>query len=247
MKYTLLEMTQNILASMDGDEVDSINDTAESRQVSQLIRTAYFNIVSRANLPEHKTLFQLTSSGNTSYPVKMTAPSNVTRIDWIKYNTSTDSVDDFNYVTILPIQQFVDMMDSLNESETNVDTMTINNNVYYFRNDKKPEFCMVLDDNIIIFDSYDSSVETTLQTSKTMCYGQTMPTFSLTDNAIPNLDDAQFALLLNEAKALCFVELKQTPNQKAEQEARRQWRTVQRTKTLEKTKPFDEFAYYGRK
>ncbi len=52
-------------------------------------------------------------------------------------------------------------------------------------------------------------MDTTLQTSKTLCYGQIIPTFTLEDSFIPDLDDTQFPLLLNEAKAIAFVELKQ--------------------------------------
>jgi hypothetical protein len=44
-KMTLLEMTQDILSDMDSDEVNSINDSVESLQVAQIIKTTYFNIV----------------------------------------------------------------------------------------------------------------------------------------------------------------------------------------------------------
>jgi hypothetical protein len=62
------------------------------------------------------------------------------------------------------------------------------------------------------------------------------------------MDDSQYPLLFNEAKALAFYELKQTVHEKAERESLRQWRTLQRTKAKANVPTaFDAFAYYGRK
>jgi hypothetical protein len=231
MKYTLLELTQNILSRLDSDEIDSIGDTTEAMQIARIIRNTYFNILTRANLPEHKKLIQLTASGDSLKPVLMTRPDNVTRIEWIKYNKRlvTDTVDRFDYVTILPLQQFLEITDALNTSQTNVASMTLNNFTFLYTNNLAPSFCTILDDYYVVFDSYDSAVESTLQTSKTKCHAHTMPTFNLIDTTIPDLDDQQFPLLLNEATSVAFVDLKQMPNEKAEQESRRQWRTLQRT------------------
>src|SRR5882672_472594 len=116
MKYSLLELTQNILSRLDSDEVNSISDTTESQQVAKIVRNTYFNIMSRANLPENKTLFQLTASGDNALPVYMIRPDTVSRIEWIKYNkmTVTDTSDVYEYVTIVPLQQFLEMTDMLN-------------------------------------------------------------------------------------------------------------------------------------
>lgn len=250
MKYTLLELTQNILSRLDSDEIDSINDTTEALQVARVIRNTYFNILSRAQMPEHRKLIQLTASGDSLLPVLMSRPSNVSKLHWIKYNVrrAADTTDFFDYVTILPLQQFLEQTDALNQAETNMDTMVLNSQTFNFRNDIRPTFCTIVDDLYIVFDAYDSAVETTLQTSKTKCLADTIPTFTLTDLTIPDLDDAQFPLLLNEATAVAFVDLKQQPNPKAEQESRRQWITLQRTKALTKVpSAFDELPNYGRK
>lgn len=250
MKLSLLELTQSILSSMDSDEVNSFSDTAESRQVAQVIRTAYFNIMARSNLPEHKNMFQLVSSGDVSTPVLMVRPDNVSKIEWIKYNKFM--VDDlsepaFSYVTIIPIQQFLDMMHQLNTDEVDVDTMTFNTFSFTFRTDIAPTYCTIIDDRYIVFDSFDNEVDTTLQSSKTLCYGQIIPSFTFEDDFIPELDEQQFPLLLNEAKSLAFFELKQMPHQKAEQESRRQWITLQRTKSLGPPTNFEMLPDFGRR
>jgi len=243
-------MTQNILSRLDSDEVDHIADTVEATQVARVIRNTYFNILTRANLPEHRKLIQLTASGDNTKPVLMTRPDNVQRIDWIKYNvrTATDTTDRYDYVTILPLAQFLEMTDGWNTSETNVDTMVFNSITFAFTNNMKPTYCTIVEDDTIIFDSYDSGVESTLQTSKTKCFALTVPTFDLIDTTIPDLDDIQFPLLLNEATAVAFVDLKQQANPKAEQESRRQWISLQRTKALAKVPtPFDALPHFGRR
>ena len=250
MKLSVLELTQLILSSMDSDEVNSISDTAEARQVAQVIRTAYFNILSRSNLPEHKGIFSLQSSLSASQPVLMSRPANVSRIEWIKYNKFTaddDEEDRFDYVTILPLQQFFDLIHQLNEDELEVGIMSFQNQTFYFKNDTAPSYCAMLGDNYVIFDSYDNQVDVTLASNKTLCFGQTIPVFTVEDSFIPELDEQQFPLLLNEAKALAFFELKQMPHQKAEQESRRQWVTLQRTKELPKPNYLNTLPNFGRK
>ena len=99
-----------------------------------------------------------------------------------------------------------------------------------------------------IFDGFDSTQDSTLQSSKTMCHGWVLPTFEMADDFIPQLDDKQFPLLLSEAKSLAFFELKQQPHQKAEQEIKRQISSLQKYKS-ESSKPtdFDQLPNYGRR
>jgi hypothetical protein len=249
MKYSLLEMTQTILSSLDSDEVNSISDTTEAQQVARVVRTAYFNIIARADLPEHRQIFSLDSSGDSTQPVLMIKPEVLRRVDWIKYNRATIEApqDHFSYVTILPLQQFLDMVHQFNENDIDIESFTLNSHTFYFRNAVTPTYCTIVDDFYVVFDSYDNTVDTTLQSDKTMCYGIVVPAFTLADDFMPDLDDQQFALLLNEAKSLAFMELKQVPHEKAEQESKRQWRTLQRTKSLDKPLAFDQFPNFGRR
>lgn len=249
MKMTLLDMTQNILSAMGSDEVNHYSDTAESRQVAEVIRTAYFNIIARSQLPEHKTLFSLTPSNDSASPVLMYKPENVAKIEWIKYDTRDDgdvTKPEYNYVTILPIAQYLDMVHQFSADDTSVDVMSLNNYAFFYKNDKAPTFCTIISDNFIVFDSFISTIENTLQDTKSLCYGITVPTFTLSDTFIPNLDDLQFPLLLNEAKSLAFLELKQTVHESAERESRRQWRTMQHSKRLNKTSALDDGPNFGR-
>lgn len=282
-KLTLLQMTQDILSNLSSDEVNSISDTVESMQVATIIKQKYYDIVARGDLPEHNQLFQLNPSLTNLEPVLMFVPDGVGRIEYIKYfNTSVlasstlfdndfaeagfslTATDDsgstsgpaYEYVTMLPTRQFIEMVNNFDVSQNNVHNFTLSdtsnkfpgNFSFNFRNDKQPQFCCILSNFYVIFDSYDATQDSTLQGSKTMCYGQVVPTFQMVDSFIPDLDSQQFPLLLNEAKALAFYELKQQPHAMANMEIKRQWSTVQKNKSIN-NKPgyFEQLPDFGRK
>lgn len=238
MKYTLLELTKAVLSSMDSDEVESVNDTVESQQVVEVIKTVYDDIISRGDLTGSKTLFNLSSSEIPAQPIVMTKPDTIERIEWIKYDTR--DVDDtepvWSTLTYLPPVDFVDHMHQGNQSGTDVGSFTYLSGAFSmtftYKNDTAPHYYTSFDDHTIFFDSYDSAVDSILQSSKTLCYGLKVTDFDKNDDDfIPNLQPQQFALLLAEAKSLAWAELKQTGHEKAEQSARRNWRHLQKTRT----------------
>lgn len=236
MKYTLLELTQSILSSMDSDEITSINDTVESQQVVEVIKTVYDDIISRGDLTTNKTLFNLTASESVLQPIIMTKPENIERIEWLKYDTRLvgDTEASWTDITYLPPVDFVDYMHNGNQSGTDVGSFTYLSGAFSmtftYRNDTAPHYYTSFDDNVIFFDSYDIAIDTQLQATKTLGYGLKVTDFTKSDEFVPNLQPQQFALLLNEAKSLAWVELKQTGHEKAEQSSRRNWRHLQKTR-----------------
>lgn len=354
---TLLQIVQNVLSSLNSDTVNSINDTTEAQQVATIVQTVFFNMCSRADLPEQYSLFELQASGSPLLPVYMTRPANVGKVSWLKYfdtnpndsqtvsqfgsgsnqhgtnvdlvpnnwsATSTTSntiglgnktftliggptaissgtfvivasgvnsmvgsvvsytaptllinvfstvgsgtysswsvnpdqaagqVPGWKYVTILPIQQFVDMVNTFNPMDTNVQSYNFaeggNNFLLYFKNDHQPTYCTCVESNFFLFDSYDNTQDTTLQQSKTMGWGQIIPPFTLSDSFIPDLSDYQFPLLLNEVLAKAWFELKQSAHPQVEREIKRQWSRVQKDKSVtNKPSYFNQLANFGRR
>lgn len=251
MKYTLLEMVQMILSSLDGDEVNSINDTVESSQIAAILKNSYYDIISSLDLPEHKTLFELTATGSST-PIVMTKPTDVTDIEWVKYDnyTTDDPHHQFLDVQFLDLQTFLARSYALNPSDTDVDTCNLttfgsDSLVLNYRNNTHPKYYTTYDDNAVLFDSYDAGEDAFLQKTKSQCYGLTIPTWTVSDGFTPDLDARQFTLLLNEAKSQAFIELKQSANPKAERRARRGWIQAQRTKkNIDKS---ISYIGYGRK
>lgn len=222
---------------MDSDEINSINDTVESQQVVEIIKTVYDDIISRGDLTTNKTVFNLVASTDPIKPILMTKPEGIERIEWVKYDTKTlgATVPHWTDLTYLPPVDFIDYMHSGNLEGDNIEsfTHTLGASVltFTFRNDIAPHYYTSFDDNEVFFDSYDAEVDSTLQSSKSLCYGLKVTEFTRDDTFIPTLQPQQFALLLNEAKSLAWTELKQTGHVKAEQSSRRNWRHLQKTRT----------------
>jgi len=354
MKYTLLELVQLIASSMDSDEVNSITDSVEAQQIANVIQTTYFDIIGRANLPEHYDLVNLEGSGSAITPTLMFVPPTINEIRWIKYNELFQSVDvashgvnldivpstvggiatfslvsgtgyangtytgvpligghgsaatvnitvsggipgsvtlnntGLNYqvgdvltvtgigagtgflltvrtlvptsafirpkwIEYLDLETFLDFMHAMSPDDPSVFTyqLTANNSVFTvtYRNDMAPTYYTTMDDNSVLFDTFDSSLETAMQASNSLCYGRLSIPFLQTDTFIPNLEDDQFPLLLNEAKALAFAELKQTQHATAERNSKRGWTHVQTKKNavFPPMQSFQQLPYYGRK
>lgn len=228
MKYTLLELIQRVLSSIKGEEVNSYSDTAESLAVRDIIKECYYTILSNQDFPELKTLFELNASGDGSKPTLMTLPDDVIGLEWLKYNKIEDdeTAPSYEYVDYLPLEKFMAMIDQLDTDEDNIGSYTIttgaNDSIeIYYQDDAAPSWYTSIDDNVIIFDSYDSAVDTTLQKTKTKGYGLKAETWEDSDTFVPLLDAQQFIVLLKEAKAMAWLELKQTQNVSMESQARK--------------------------
>lgn len=256
MKYTLLEMTQLILSSLDSDEINSITDTVESQQVSLLLKSVFYDCATDLGLPEHETLFQLNASGDANKPVLMTVPTNVTHIDWISYNnvdsTDTDTTDHYERCQYIPFDQFQEEQQSLRNQTSATDSMTYTNNgqsfIHWYYTDRMPTKYTSTDNYTLLFDAYKDDVDTTLQQSKSQCHGVVYPTWSMTDSFTPDLGPTQFSYLINRAKVRAFAELKQVPNQEAISEARRQKVIIQKRKrTVPDRAAIMNVARFGRR
>jgi hypothetical protein len=172
--------------------------------------------------------------------------------DDTSFNTPPPGYQD---VQVLPVTEFINIVTAYNPSETNVEsfTFTDSSNVFpgnftlYYQNDRQPMYCTVISDYYVVFNSFDNTVDSTLQASKCMAYGEIIPKWVMEDNFVPLIDEAQVPLLLNEAKSLAFYELKQTLHQKAEQESKRQWSSVQQDKARsDKPSYFNQLPNFGR-
>ena len=85
-KKSLLGIVQEILGVMDGDEVNSIDDTIEAGQVADIVISTYNAMLSNRNWPHAKRLVSLTASGDTSLPTHMSITSEVKELIGVKYN-----------------------------------------------------------------------------------------------------------------------------------------------------------------
>lgn len=237
MKKTLLQLTQDILDALDGEEINSIGDTVESRQIVTFIRNSYETIIDSLDLPITYTLTQLDGATSSALPIIMTRPDTIDKINWIKYDCQASQdlgQPNFRYITYLPIDEFFDRMYNITINATNIRlaNLTILGKIFkiYYRTDIAPTYYTEFDGKTIVFDSFDAGIDSTLHAAKTLCYGQQSTVFTEVDSFIPLLDANQFVLLENEAKSQAFAEQKQTQDPVAERRARKAWIRSQRSK-----------------
>lgn len=243
MKMSLLEMVQDILSAMESDEVNSIADTVESLQVAQEIKTTYHDLMSTFDFPSHEGLISLEPSNDSDNPTTFRLPDNVKQIKWITYNNGSIEAPNYVEVHYQEPEEFFRYGSLYNAGQSSIQLV----GRFYVFTDRHPTHWTTFDNQTLLFNGFNASVDTTLQESKVVCWGQTFRTFELEDSFVPDLDIALFPLLLSEAKKSCFVNFKGVGNANEERRARRQavriqsdlWRANQR-------RPYNKRPNYSR-
>ncbi len=203
---TLLEMVQNILSAMDSDPANSIDDTVEAEQVALIVKETYFDLITQRDWPFLRTTFSLTGLGDTDNPTKMRIPTDYNKLLWFKYNKKD--------VTYLDPKDFQDVLDARTE-----ETGVVDSNGFSLTSD--PTYFTSYDDDYIVCDSYDEATEATLVGANSLCYGVIAPSWTHEDTFTPLMPDKMFPVLLADAKATCFLNLKQQANAREERRAQR--------------------------
>lgn len=244
IKKTLLQIVQEILNDMDSEDVNSISDTLEAQQVASIVETTFYNLIATRDIPEHQELLKLTSLSDTSYPTHFQYPDNLRRVDGLWYDTSDDASFEYTKIAWCEPEEFLRKTDGLS---SNYDSVTDKNGGTTLRiqNDEMPTFYTSFDDDYVIFNSYDSSIETNLQQSKIRGLGVVFPVFNKnSDSYVPDIDGVMFPYLINESKSVAMDLLKAGTVPKIEQAAKRQKSYVQNDRY--KTQRPNNWSNYGR-
>jgi hypothetical protein len=224
MKKTLLEIVQDIASDIDTDEINSISDTTEATQIAQIVKSTYEAIMSNRNWPHTAKLVRMNSSGDNTKPNIMTFDENIKELISVYYNKAKFGDTRIRYEQIKYIEpdDMLRVFYGRNTDSTTIDVVNDGVQVYIIQNNKAPDYFTSFDDSTIVFDSYDSSVDTTLQTSKIQVRAYVTPEFVMSDDYIPDLPEEAFSFLIEEAKSKAAYRIAQKPDQKAEQESKRQ-------------------------
>lgn len=231
MKMSLLDLVIDILNDMDGDEVNSIDDTVESAQVAQIIKSTYYAMISNRNWPHTKQAVQINPSGDNALPTHMVLQQDIKELCFINYNKAKDTETRKLYQPIrwLEPDDFLRVTNRRNNDNSDIDIIVDPTGVeLLIKNNLAPTYYTSFDDDALVFDSYDNEVDTTLQSSKIQAQAYVIPQWSQTDDFIPDLPAEAFTALLEESKSRAMLKLKQVSDPKAEQEASRQQRWLAR-------------------
>jgi hypothetical protein len=153
----------------------------------------------------------------------MTIPAEASRIDYIAYSKQQVATENiiFRRVEYMYPDDFLHYTSSRNTENSNVETID-DGVVFYVFNDTPPKYYTSFDDVTVVFDSYVSDLGDTLTSANSQVVYYREPAWSAVDAFIPDLPSEAFPMLYAESKSVCFIDLKQMPNQKAEQQATRQ-------------------------
>lgn len=230
-KKTLLEIVQEVLSDMVSDEVNDIDDTVESQTVASIVRSVFESMIANRNWPHTKNLVQLESLSDVTKPTYFKMPERLKELVSISYDVRKNSTDSVLYreVRYKDPESFLRYLANRDANRDNVVTIEDFSgvNLLVF-NDKAPEFWSSFDDSHIVFDAYNSSVDTTLKKSKTACTAYIIPLFERSNEAVPNLPAEAFPALIAEVKSTAFYDLKQMANEKEEKRSILQQRWLSR-------------------
>lgn len=216
MKLTLLGVVQSYLNKTSGFYVNSIFDTDESQQVAQIAEEVYYSLVQRFRDWEFTTtVTTLDSVSDTTKPNYLQIPSNVQRLKdcTLEYNNSTDDVSvRYTRVEYLPPELFLKQVNKHNVRADNAEVVEDHNGTkFVIVNNKYPEYYTSFDGKYVVFDSYHSSYETTLQASKSRVVLTSEPVFLQADDFVIPVPEHMSELYRDMVIAECYEHLLQQP------------------------------------
>lgn len=230
-KWTLYEIVEDILSDMSGDYVSSITDTEESQQVAQIVKSTYQSMLSNRNWAHTLRLLNLTAYSDSDLPTHMKVEDSMKELKSVYYNCRPASSTKLMYRPMKYLQQD-DFLRHVNaRNSDNADTTIVldpSGVQLMILTNKAPTYFTSFDDNTMVFDSFDSDVDSTLQASKTQARGYVFPPFEMEDDHVPDLPEEAFSAFIEEAKSRCMLRLKQVQDVKAEQVSASQQRWLAR-------------------
>ena len=224
MKQNLLEIVQRVAEFCNAGSVNSIKDTRESMQIAKIVKETFEDLILRREIVTGQALVQLSSvsdpyvvdeDGNylSGRPTHLAVPAGVIALDDVKYKDANGRLLDLQYVEPM---DFIDSSLHLDPTGEDIETVKDDSGILFnVRNNRMPQFYTVLTngaEEYIVLDSYDASVEDTLQGHKAIAYGHVMPEFLLEDDFVPPLSIQQFPVLVSRAKTFAAKELKDQEN-----------------------------------
>lgn len=252
MRYTLLEVVQNVLSGMNSDEVNSISDTVEAEQVALLARESYEKMIAMREWPWDRRLLHLDAVGDSDKPVLMKIPEDVNRIEDLRYDISCDEKQ-YKTLTYLSPVDFLDEVYKYDATNTTTGQFTMltrpgdvdSTVTILYKSDQQPQYWTSFDDTYIVFNSYDSTVDDTITSSKTLVHAEKQPSFTLADAYVINIPEQFWELYINDLRVTAWLNIKEQAHSKYAADYRAAYIRLQRSQWRENGDP--KKPNYGRR
>lgn len=205
-------MTERVAEFVNASRVNSINDTDESFKIATIIKETFEEMVLSQEIQTALELFHLQSASSSTAKTCLLLPEEALTLDIVKYTSKDGKLYSPKYLE--PIE-FVSRSLDLDSTAAYVETVTDKETgtVYNIVNNRDPQYYTLISGKYLIFDSYNSTFESSLQGSHAVCYGHTLPAFELADDFVPDIQEQQFPVLLSKAKIAADMELRNNINQ----------------------------------
>lgn len=224
MKHTTLEIVNKCLESINEDVVTALTGRT-AQKVLNIVEDVFYDLLSRKSFPRSRVLSTLTALETTADPTTFNFESSSTdfvrKLIKLEYNVATSTpttTPSFREIEYIDPELFLERSNQLGED---FDIVAVNTDTLMkVRNNAMPKYWTTFDQKAIYLDSYDSSIESYLVTSKTRALFEKIPLFLSGADDVQNIDTQFFNILIREAQSMCHAILKDGVNQKIEQAAR---------------------------
>ena len=211
MEYTVLQIVQKVLSAMNSDFCSSIEDegvTEEALQVAEIVKDTYTHLLLTRDIKTKQSIIILDVLSDVTKPTYLQFTDDIIRIEQFSYKDSTGAYKKLYWKEPLEFINHYSNLDPSGTSTNLVSCVDFSGITFKIAKDKDPQYWTTLDNHHIILDSFDNTVESSIQASKTLAYGEFIPEFKLEDAFIPNIAPAHFPLLISASKVAASSNLK---------------------------------------
>lgn len=251
MKYTLLQMVQRIAAKLGGDEISTLDETIEAVDIKNEVLNTFDDLVS---IQEWEWLKHIPRQlgARTVSPAQpacvLNLPADVVHIESLMYEAQSVVGEraTCKKLTYLPPAAFQQMVMSRG-IEDNIDELTVNEIPLRIYNNRNPSYFTTFDESVVVFDGYDSTIDTTgIAYSKTSCIARITVSSDDDTDWSPSVPDWFYNLWYHEATARCFSSIRGVEDGRTERMARRALTTAIRMDNVGAPNYVDDGVNYGR-
>lgn len=217
---TLLDIVQDMLFSINGDQVSTYTAGNESKRCSRIAHQVFLEFIANTQVEEQEDVIQLDSVGDVLNPTQLLIPSKVDKIVKMEYQDRDGHYRDVYYLD--PVE-FVDHLDSFRNYENSFE-IQYNNVGLIVRTDRQPRHWTTFNDQDVIMDSFEQDVEATLVGSKTrILISYTGPeVWEYRDDFVIPLDDDSLSTYKAECLEMAWAIIKERENSTLRSKGRRE-------------------------
>jgi hypothetical protein len=215
MKLTLLQVINYYMDHTDGFRISTIDDGIEAQQVASIAEKVFYDLNNDVfGNTQLQSLVQLEALADNTKPNYLKLPDDAADIlhDAVMYNISKDITEiemkEIKYLTPL---EFIDFIGTRKVKTTNQVVTDFGGYKMTIDNNKAPQYFTSFDDSHLVFDSYNSAVDTTLQSSKSGIVTHLQRTFTPSDTYIIDFPEWFHQTYLNTVMSEASAALREEP------------------------------------